>query len=70
MEEIITDNSKVNQNLIKQNKELLEALKDTHNLYIQAMNGKCLTHYITRMMSNETIFQKYESDLPPTIREK
>lgn len=41
--------------------ELMEALKDTHNLYIQAVKNNYLTHDITRVMGNENIFKKIES---------
>ena len=41
--------------------DLLYALKDTHNFYVEALkNGNHFTHDMTRLMSNEHIFQKYE----------
>jgi len=35
--------------------ELVEALKDTHNLYVDAIKAKYGTHDITRIMGNERI---------------
>lgn len=40
--------------------ELLEALKETHNLYIEAVKDKYLTHDITRVMMNDNIFKRLE----------
>lgn len=41
-------------------KELLSALRDTHDLYIQALGKSYATHHLTRIMGNEAIFEKYE----------
>jgi len=38
--------------------ELVYALKDTHNLYIDAIKEKYGTHDITRLMGNEHIFNR------------
>lgn len=43
--------------------ELLEALKDTHNLYIEAVKDKYMTHDITRVMSNDNIFKRLEGNI-------
>ena len=42
--------------------ELVYALKETHNLYLEAVKDKYMTHDITRVMSNDNIFKKLESD--------
>ena len=38
--------------------ELVEALKDTHNLYIEAIRDKYMTHDMTRVMENNIIFNR------------
>lgn len=43
--------------------ELVYALKETHNLYIEAVRYKYMTHDITRVMSNENIFKRLESNV-------
>lgn len=56
---IFLANNKLNKEK-QEIEDLLFALKDTHNLYIQALkNGNHFTHDTTRLMSNEGIFQKY-----------
>lgn len=41
--------------------ELVDALKDTHKLYAIALRKGYGTHDITRIMSNEFLFQRIES---------
>jgi len=43
--------------------ELVEALKDTHNLYLDALKNNYMTHDITRIMGNDNIFKKLESNV-------
>jgi hypothetical protein len=42
--------------------ELVYALKDTHNLYVEAIKDEYMTHDITRLMSNENIFKRIEKN--------
>ncbi len=42
--------------------ELLEAFKDTHNLYLEAIKNTYLTHDITRVIGNENIFKRIDDD--------
>lgn len=38
--------------------ELVEALKDTHNLYIEAIRDKYMTYDMIRVMKNNIIFNR------------
>ncbi|MFH1460590.1 MAG: hypothetical protein ABIG64_09530 [Candidatus Omnitrophota bacterium] len=43
--------------------EIVEALKDTHNLYLQAIkNNNYFTHDITRIASNNYVFDRLEGN--------
>lgn len=50
--------------------ELVEALKDTHNLYIEAIRDKYMTHDITRVMENNIIFKRLKYKETIKIDEK
>ena len=52
----VIDYKKYNPDSKPTYEELVEALKDTHNLYLQAVKDKYFTHDITRIMSNDSIF--------------
>ena len=43
--------------------ELVEALKDTHNLYVEAVKDNYMTHDITRIMGNDNIFKRIKNNI-------
>lgn len=40
--------------------KIIEAFKDTHNLYVAAIKDRHYSHDITRIMSNEALFKLLE----------
>lgn len=56
------ENIKNNKQSLPTYSELVEALRDTHNLYVEVIKDKYMTHDITRVMGNNIIFKRLKHD--------